>query len=458
MFAHHRRNIRLLFAIADAILTILAFELAYWTRTQLKLDFVFFLHTQTHFLLLCFCVLVWVLVGSLQRVYEYLDSAHGRRILENTFRQCLVGIVAIILFQYLLRLDPPLSRGFLAALFAYNLILLSVFRWASPNIVGAFNREFGSPYHIVIIGNEAKVDSLMARLVEGSPFRVQVAATVPENDAAQRLPKLLAEQIVDEIIFDVDSSKLSSLEEVFLLCDEEGVRTRVAVDFFPHVNSEVTLDRVGDAPPLLTFSAAPMDDLRLYLKRAFDFVVALTALLLLSPVLAVIALLIKLTSPGAIIYSQSRCGLNGRRFTFYKFRSMVENADHMKADLAHLSERQIAFKLSRDPRVTTVGRWLRKFSLDELPQLYNVLRGDMSIVGPRPPIPEEVDHYERWQRRRLRMRPGLTCLWAVSGRDHIDFNSWMRMDISYIENWSLKLDWSIILRTIPHVLAGKGAH
>jgi len=369
-----------------------------------------------------------------------------------------VGIVAIILFQYLLRLDPPLSRGFLAALFAYNLILLSVFRWASPNIVGAFNREFGSPYHIVIIGNEAKVDSLMARLVEGSPFRVQVAATVPENDAAQRLPKLLAEQIVDEIIFDVDSSKLSSLEEVFLLCDEEGVRTRVAVDFFPHVNSEVTLDRVGDAPPLLTFSAAPMDDLRLYLKRAFDFVVALTALLLLSPVLAVIALLIKLTSPGAIIYSQSRCGLNGRRFTFYKFRSMVENADHMKADLAHLSERQIAFKLSRDPRVTTVGRWLRKFSLDELPQLYNVLRGDMSIVGPRPPIPEEVDHYERWQRRRLRMRPGLTCLWAVSGRDHIDFNSWMRMDISYIENWSLKLDWSIILRTIPHVLAGKGAH
>jgi lipopolysaccharide/colanic/teichoic acid biosynthesis glycosyltransferase len=150
--------------------------------------------------------------------------------------------------------------------------------------------------------------------------------------------------------------------------------------------------------------------------------------------------------------------LNGRRFTMYKFRSMVEDAETLKADLEHLSERSVAFKAFQDPRVTALGKWLRRFSLDELPQLYNVLRGDMSIVGPRPPVPEEVDRYERWQRRRLRMRPGLTCLWAVSGRDRIDFNTWMRLDISYIENWSLGLDWSIILRTIPHVLAGRGAH
>jgi len=457
VFAHHRRNLRLLFAIADAILTIIAFEGAYWTRAQLKLEFVFFLHTRTHFLFLFFCVLVWVFAGSLQRVYEYLDSARGKRILENTFRQCVAGIVAVILFQYLVRLDPPLSRSFLIFLFAYDLILLSIFRWAAPGIVGAFNREFGSPYHIVIVGSRGKAEILANHLIQGSPFRIQIAATVPEEDCAIRLPKLLSEQVVDEIIFDVDSSKLPGLEEVFLLCDEEGVRTRVAVDFFPHVNSDITLDRVGDAP-LLTFSAAPMDDLRLYLKRVFDFVIALAALIVLAPVFLVIAVLIQLTSPGPVIYKQSRCGLNGRRFTFYKFRSMVDNADQMKADLAHLSEREIAFKLSRDPRVTVIGRWLRKFSLDELPQLYNVLRGDMSIVGPRPPLPDEVDRYERWQRRRLRMRPGLTCLWAVSGRDHIDFNSWMRMDISYIENWSLKLDWSIILRTIPYVLAGKGAH
>ncbi|MBV9083625.1 MAG: exopolysaccharide biosynthesis polyprenyl glycosylphosphotransferase, partial [Acidobacteriaceae bacterium] len=234
-------------------------------------------------------------------------------------------------------------------------------------------------------------------------------------------------------------------------------RTRVAVDFFPHVNSEITLDRVGDAP-LLTFSAAPLDDVSLVVKRFIDIVVAAVALVLLSPIMAVIAVLIKLTSPGPVIFRQARCGLNSRRFTMYKFRSMVEDADAMKQNLEHLNERHVAFKLRRDPRVTPIGRFLRKYSIDEWPQFYNVLRGDMSLVGPRPPVPEEVDHYERWQKRRLRMRPGLTCLWAVMGRDRLDFNAWMRTDISYIDNWSLKLDWSIILRTIPQVLAGKGAH
>lgn len=457
MFAHHRKKIQLLFAVADAILTILAFELAYFTRTRLAFERVFFLRPEPHILLLAFCAVVWIALGSLQRVYEYLDSARPKRLLVNTIRQSMVGTVLVILFQYLLPLDPPLSRSFLSFFFLYDLFLLALFRSLSPRLVGAFQRGFGTPYHIVIVGKPGKAAALERHICQGTPFRVQVSATITEEESPEKLPELLARQVVDEVIFDVDSSKLPALEEVFLQCDEEGVRTRIAIDFFPHVNSEITLDRVGDAP-LLTFSAAPLDDLRLLLKRFFDIVVSVFALIVLSPIILFSALLIKLTSPGAVIFRQARCGLNGRRFTLYKFRSMVENADKIKAELEHLSERQIAFKLARDPRVTPVGRWLRKFSIDELPQLYNVFRGDMSIVGPRPPLPEEVERYERWQRRRLRMRPGLTCLWAVAGRDRIDFNAWMRMDISYIENWSLKLDWSIILRTIPHVLAGRGAH
>lgn len=457
MFAHHRKRIRLLFAVADALLTIVAFEAAYFTRISLALERIFFLHLRTHILLLAYCVTVWITLGSLQRIYEYLDSANPRRLLMNTFRQAATGTMLVILFQYLLRLDPPLSRSFLSLFFLYDVILLALFRWNAPRFIGAFQRGFGNSYHVVIVGNQDKTSSLARQLCNGSPFRIQITARLSEEECARELPRLLTEQIVDEVIFDVESGNLSALEEVFLRCDEQGVRTRIAIDFFPHVNSDITLDRVGEAP-LLTFSAAPLDDIRLLLKRFFDIFVAAAGLVILSPFIGLVALLVRLTSPGPIIFRQARCGLNGRRFIFYKFRSMVQDADRMKPELQHLSEREIAFKLSSDPRVTPVGRWLRKFSIDELPQLYNVLRGDMSIVGPRPPLPEEVERYEGWQRRRLRMRPGLTCLWAVSGRDHIDFNAWMRLDISYIENWSLKLDWSIILRTIPHVLAGKGAH
>lgn len=454
MFAHHRKKVQVLFAVADALFTVLAFEAAYHTRTRLDLR-LFFIPIQTHIALLAFCVVVWVSLGALQRVYEYLDSANPARVLANSLRQCLFGTAFVVLFEYLLRLE--LSRSFLFLFFVYNLALLSLFRWNSRRLVGAFQRGFGTPYHVLIVGNRERSADLIRNLSQGSPFRIQVSAVVCEEECADRLPRILREQIVDEVIFHVDSGTLSELEDMLLLCDEEGVRTRVSIDFFPHVNSEIMLDRVGNAS-LLTFSAAPADDLRLLVKRFYDVLISSIALLILSPVMAVAAILIRLTSPGPIVFRQARCGLNGRRFTLYKFRSMVENADLLKPQLEHLSEKEVAFKLSRDPRVTSVGRWLRKFSIDELPQLYNVLRGDMSIVGPRPPVPEEVDRYERWQLRRLRMRPGLTCLWAVMGRDRLNFDAWMRMDISYIDNWSLKLDWSIMLKTIPHVLVGRGAH
>jgi exopolysaccharide biosynthesis polyprenyl glycosylphosphotransferase len=270
------------------------------------------------------------------------------------------------------------------------------------------------------------------------------------------LPSILRKNVVDEIIFAVDSESLGELEEAFLLCDEEGVRTRVAVDFFPHVNSTVSLDRFGHTP-LLTFSAAPDDEIRLLVKRLTDVAIAAAGLVVLAPFMAVIAVVIRLTSPGPAVFKQVRCGLNGRRFLFYKFRSMCLNAEQMKGSLSHLSMRQTAFKIADDPRLTAMGKYLRKFSIDEWPQLWNVLRGDMSLVGPRPAVPGEVEQYQRWQRRRLRMRPGLTCLWAISGRDNVDFETWMKMDMQYIDNWSLALDWKILLRTIPRVLTGHGA-
>jgi len=232
---------------------------------------------------------------------------------------------------------------------------------------------------------------------------------------------------------------------------------RFALNIFPHTKAKVDLEDL-DGVPLLTFSTSPNSQLQLMAKRATDVTLSALLLFLGMPVVLVIALLVKITSGGSILFRQTRCGLNGRFFTLYKFRTMIEDAEARRRDLWHLNEMNgPVFKVRNDPRVTAFGRFLRKFSLDELPQLWNVLRGDMSLVGPRPPIPEEVAQYQRWQRRRLAMKPGLTCLWQISGRNELDFNRWIELDLEYIDSWSPSLDWKILWKTIPVVLSGRGA-
>ena len=292
--------------------------------------------------------------------------------------------------------------------------------------------------------------------LDDEPGQIQLAQTY-ERYPLSRLPELLRQHVIDEIIFAVDSSRLAEMEEIFLLCDEEGVRTRVVVDFFPHVNSQVYLDRLGTTP-LLTFSAAPHDEIRLLLKRVTDMVLAAAALVLLLPFMLLIALLIRLTSPGPAIFRQERCGLNGRRFAFYKFRSMCDNAEELKASVMHLNRK--IDRLQDSQRSAADARWAGSCASSRSTNGRSC--GTCSratcrwwVRGRR--CPKKWNCIKRWQRRRLRMRPGLTCLWAVAGRDSLDFETWMKMDMQYIDNWSLALDWKIILRTIPRVLTGKGA-
>jgi exopolysaccharide biosynthesis polyprenyl glycosylphosphotransferase len=378
-----------------------------------------------------------------------------------------LGAICLVVAEYMLRLD--LSRFFVALFGIYAWILLCLFRINAARVIGAVRKQFGTAHFVMVVGSNERARHLGEALERSSDYSIRLVGFLDEESGEVNLARtykkyplsglaeVLREHVIDEIIFAVDSQRLGELEDVFLLCDEEGVRTRVAVDFFPHVNSEVYLDSLG-AVPLLTFSAAPHDEIRLLAKRLTDVVLSAAALVLLLPFMLLITMLIRLTSPGPAIFRQVRCGLNGRRFTFYKFRSMSDNAAELKASLMHLNNKSTAFKISNDPRVTSVGRFLRKFSIDEWPQLWNVLKGEMSLVGPRPAVPEEVELYQRWQRRRLRMRPGLTCLWTLAGRDAVDFETWMKMDMQYIDNWSLALDWKIILGTIPRVLTGKGAH
>ena len=470
MFSRQHRKAKVLFGVSDVLLTALAFEAAYQTRLLLHLHRAFFFTVPEKALLLGVSLAAWVVVGLWLGVYDKLDCGDPRVILRDSSRQCGYGVIFLVVFEYLMRLD--VSRPFLALLAGYSWVFLLVFRLTAGRLVGVVRREFGALHYVMLVGLGDRAQRLGQALERSAQHGIRLKgflADVPSSLTEIRLASaypvfpikdlalLLRQHVIDEIIFAVDSARLAELEEVFLLCDEEGVRTRVAVDFFPHINSEVYLERLAFTP-LLTFSAAPHDEIRLLAKRVIDCVVAGAALIVLAPFMLLVALAIRLTSPGPVVFRQVRCGLNGRQYVFYKFRSMCQNADSMRETVAHLSVRSTATKIPDDPRLTPIGRYLRKFSIDEWPQLWNVLRGDMSLVGPRPAVPEEVEQYQRWQRRRLRMRPGLTCLWALAGRDNVDFETWMRMDMQYIDNWSLGLDWKILLLTIPKVLSGKGAH
>lgn len=472
MFSHSHRKQRILLAVWDVLATVLAFLTAYAVRSRLPLDRDFYFTKPVLFLLLGLTGVLWVGIGVWLGAYERMETGRLRDALRLTLRQCGFGGVALVLVDYVFRLD--ISRAFLLLFVFLNTLLLMSLRVLYRRFVNRWRKEFVVPQHVLVAGMGARAHRIAYTVHEYERYGLRLAGMLDDTQPAQAvgklpgldhipvyplatLPDLLRRQIVDEIIFAVDSVRLRDLGDVFLLCDEQGVRTRIAVDFFPHVNSEMYLDQLG-AVPLLTFSAAPHDELQLLLKRAMDVSIAAVALVALLPIMLLVGLLIKLTSPGPAIFRQLRCGLNGRRFMFYKFRSMCEDAEQMKESVRHLNQKQTAFKIPNDPRLTPIGGIMRKFSIDEWPQLWNVLRGDMSLVGPRPAVPEEVEHYQGWQRRRLRMRPGLTCLWALSGRDHLDFETWMRLDMEYIDNWSLKLDWRILLKTIPEVLLGRGAH
>ena len=476
MFSRQRKS-RVLFALSDIVLIGLAFAAAYETRSLLHLERQFYMSAERKILVLGVFAFAWVATGLWLAIYEKLDSWHPRVVLRDSARQCAIGAASVALLQYVLRLDPAISRPFVVLFAAYAWSLLLAFRLGAGRLSGVIRREFAAPHYVMVVGTGERAIRMAEGIRRFEEYGVRLTGflgeqTGPDASSAYpditlgsvykvhpiaELPSILRRHVVDEIIFAVDSDRLADLEEAFLLCDEEGVRTRVAVDFFPHVNSTISLDRFGETP-LLTFSAAPDDEVRLLVKRVTDVVFAAVGLALLAPFMVVVAALIKLTSPGPAIFRQVRCGLNGRRFLIYKFRSMCENAEDLRPSLEHLSTRETAFKIPDDPRLTAIGRYLRKFSIDEWPQLWSVLRGDMSLVGPRPAVPNEVEQYKRWQRRRLRMRPGLTCIWAISGRDTVDFETWMKLDMQYIDNWSLALDWKILLCTIPRVLTGRGAN
>ena len=272
------------------------------------------------------------------------------------------------------------------------------------------------------------------------------------------LEHILRNMAVDEVYIAGNTLKQGeSMQAAIKLAERFGVPFALPAHSF-RLDRARPVERRAVADGFLHFAAVSPKPHQMAMKRLFDICVSAVALWTLLPLLAVVALAVKLTSKGPIFFKQLRTGQNGKPFYMLKFRSMVVNAEELKAKLAAQNEQTgPVFKMKNDPRITGIGRFIRKFSIDELPQFINVLRGEMSIVGPRPPVPSEVAKYETWQRRRLSVRPGLTCIWQVSGRNQISFEEWMYLDMQYIDHWSLTSDLSLLLQTVPVVLTGRGA-
>jgi len=312
----------------------------------------------------------------------------------------------------------------------------------------AGNPEWGLQV-VGLLGRSGVGRSLAGKEVHGMPVLGMV----------EDLLKVLREVVVDEVVFAVPEIELDQVEEALKVCEMMGVQARLMMDFADPPVARVAVDKLGSIP-MISFSATAEGSLAMAVKGMFDFAGALALVVLLSPVLLACAVAVRLSSPGPILFRQKRCGLNGREFSIYKFRTMVEGADGMRDNLAQRRNDQDGpvFKLTRDPRVTRVGAFLRRTSLDELPQLINVLKGEMSLVGPRPELKCVMDSFEDWQLRRLSVKPGLTGLWQVSGRCETTFAERIRLDLQYIDRWSLALDLKILALTIPAVLSGRGAY
>jgi exopolysaccharide biosynthesis polyprenyl glycosylphosphotransferase len=293
---------------------------------------------------------------------------------------------------------------------------------------------------------------------------------VPVVSDLKGLPEAILESRANEVIITDPKVSGDALFDVMMRVGRRrGVEFRIAPSLFNCLPRKTEIDQIG-ALPMIRLFREPLSGWARVVKRASDIIIASVAIILLSPLWLIIALVIKLDSRGPIFYKQERVGMDGRIFLFYKFRTMLVNADDAahrdyqqkyiagQAEATLIEGERPAYKLVGDARITRVGRWLRRLSLDELPQLLNVLRGDMSVVGPRPPIPYEVEAYQLWHRKRLDMKPGLTGLWQVSGRNRLPFDEMVRLDLFYIENWSLLLDLKIILRTLPVMLRGDDAY
>jgi len=448
--------------VLDGALCCLALWIAHFTRSQLiqdAFDPMRIIEPFSEFIWLWFLVFPGApLVLDSQGFYDLRPLPRWRDAMWILLRSCALLTVGFILAMFPLKLSLARSVMVLFGAASFALLLLRV--WIMRRMA---RRRLNRPewrQSFILVGDAAGLKRSREALLAARDEGIDPVAELSLDEAQPEvLERLLHLHSANGVIIHSRHTNLEQIDHLIRLCELEGVQVWLVADFFnPRISRKSFDDFLGQ--PTLVFRSAPEASWRQVIKDLVDFFGALTLLLIASPVLLPIALTIKLTSPGPVLFRQQRGGLNGRPFTMLKFRSMVSDAEQRKHELERLNEMSgPVFKVTNDPRVTPVGRFLRKTSLDEFPQLLNVLRGEMSLVGPRPLPLDEVRRFpESAHRRRLSVKPGLTCLWQIRGRNNVtSFEEWVRLDLEYIDNWSLWLDFLILVKTIPIVLLGKGA-
>ena len=447
----------------DAINLLVAISIAALLRFG---NFKAFLNNQNDSFVASILFLLWILIlinDKGQENYEHWGFYYD---LKNVLYRCGVLFLLTVSLLFIFKID--ISRLFIGYFFL-SLFVLTLFGRRITRSIIRKNLKNGLRHHILLAGDWEKASRFADKLKKKYPFGLYLTGIITPKPVDKKevsykylggyneLKNLLAEQIIDEVFVVFDSEQREKTEELINLCKIAGKKVTVLFDEFSGFTPFHQLSQFEGIPAgtYLPYRERPLQEI---VKRVFDIVFSLLVLVLTLPILILIAIAIKIDSPGGpVLFAQERIGLNGRRFKVLKFRTMIPDADNLKDQLLHLNEMDgPVFKITNDPRVTRVGRFLRKTSLDELPQFINVLKGEMSVVGPRPPLPREVNEYDPWHQKRLSVKPGITCIWQVSGRNEVSFEDWVKMDIAYIENRSLLLDLKLIIKTVFAVVGMTG--
>lgn len=455
--------------LVDAIFVMCAFVLAYFVRLKVdSLPISYMLPLVDYARWAAIFVPAWIVIFAVTGLYKARVSKEGIGGFKNIFMAVSTGTMLIVAVIFITR-ELFFSRLIVLYVWVLAVLLVPFGRGMLYFVKRAFRQIGWGLRKVIIIGTDGVAPKLTERIVKNPKIGYSVSGFISDRkgETPCGLPVLgtladldlvLARYKPDDVILASSEVKNKDIYELALQASKVGADFKLAPDTFALFTSYVSTSELYGIP-LLDVKESPLFGWRRFLKRAFDLLIVFISLIILGLPMLIIAVLIKLTSKGPIFIRQQRVGRRGREFTFYKFRTMVDGADKMLEKLKKQNEATgPIFKMKRDPRVTTLGRVLRKFSIDELPQIFNVILGDMSIVGPRPPIPVEVAKYEEWHKQRLNITPGMTGLWQVSGRSDLTFEEMVKLDIFYIENWNMWLDLKVIMRTFGAVLFAKGAY